>query len=163
METIRHTGLRAAALAFGALLAGCLLAGCQTVDEIPNDRLGYAQLRKPDGSVAGFARLLSNGGEIDIAVALTDVPEGRHGVHLHTVGACDAPDFASAGGHLNPSGREHGSDNPRGPHLGDLPNAPVGSAGTGNMSATLNGTVSELLPSLLQRLAPIEPAIDKRG
>ena len=73
---------------------------------------------------------------------------GAHGVHLHTTGSCTAPDFASAGAHLNPGGHQHGTSNPAGPHLGDLPNITVGSAGTGTVSATLSGTREDVLARL---------------
>ena len=45
---------------------------------------------------------------------------GSHGAHLHEAGRCDPPDFASAGAHYNPFGKQHGSENPLGPHRGDL-------------------------------------------
>lgn len=56
------------------------------------------------------------------AMPMPGVPPGVHGVHLYEVGRCDGPDFLSAGGHFNPDGKQHGFDNPRGPHAGDLPN-----------------------------------------
>ena len=43
------------------------------------------------------------------------------------MGSCEAPDFGSAGGHWNPTNRQHGTDNPDGPHAGDLSNITVGS------------------------------------
>src|SRR5690242_10350752 len=57
---------------------------------------------------------------------LSNLPEGWHGFHIHSVGECKAPDFKSAGGHLNPENKEHGYENPKGSHLGDLPNVHVG-------------------------------------
>jgi Cu-Zn family superoxide dismutase len=38
------------------------------------------------------------------------------------VGKCNGPAIDSAGGHYNPTGKEHGTLNPNGHHLGDLPN-----------------------------------------
>ena len=66
-------------------------------------------------------------------------------MHLHTTGSCDTPEFASAGSHLNPGNRQHGSANPAGSHLGDLPNLTIGSGGTGTVSATLPGTRDQVL------------------
>jgi superoxide dismutase, Cu-Zn family len=43
---------------------------------------------------------------------------------VHAVGRCEPP-FESAGDHFNPTGKQHGRDNPRGPHAGDLPNVPA--------------------------------------
>jgi Cu-Zn family superoxide dismutase len=53
---------------------------------------------------------------------------GAHGIHVHEVGRCEPP-FASAGEHFNPQHRQHGFLNPRGPHLGDLPNVYLPAAG----------------------------------
>ena len=55
---------------------------------------------------------------------------GPHGIHIHSVGVCTPPDFASAGGHLNPTKKEHGLENPKGPHAGDLQNLEVGADGS---------------------------------
>jgi Cu-Zn family superoxide dismutase len=84
-----------------------------------------------DGREQGSATLSGGSLRID-ASGLTP---GVHGMHLHAVGRCDPPDFASAGPHWNPASRKHGTENPEGPHLGDLPNLTVGA--DGRASATL--------------------------
>ena len=128
-----------------ALLALPALAACATVYEQPTEHLGQATLRLADGATAGTARLLSNATGVNISVAALAVPAGVHGVHLHMTGACDAPDFASAGAHLNPENREHGRENPAGAHLGDLFNLTTNDAGAGTTSAPLAGTREEVL------------------
>lgn len=124
------------------------LAGCQTADKPPSARLGQATLQLASGVPAGTAQLLSSGSQVNLAVAVVGLTEGMHGAHLHMVGSCDAPDFASAGGHLNPGGRQHGTENHAGAHLGDLPNIVVAGAGAGTVSATLPGTREEVLARL---------------
>jgi len=52
------------------------------------------------------------------------LPPGFHGMHVHAVGACEAPSFTSAGGHLKNAGSSH-SD-----HTGDLTSLYVKSDGT---------------------------------
>ena len=135
------------ALALAAPLAA-MLAGCQTVDEAPNARLGQATLQLASGLPGGTAQLLTSGTQVTISIAVVGLTPGVHGLHLHTTGSCTAPDFASAGAHLNPGGHQHGTSNPAGPHLGDLPNVTVGSNGTGTVSATLPGTRDEVLAQL---------------
>ena len=135
------------ALAFALPLAAAL-AGCQTIDEAPNERLGQATLRLASGLPAGTAQLLASGSQVNISIAVVGLTPGVHGAHLHKTGSCEAPDFTSAGGHLNPGGHQHGTSNPAGSHLGDLPTITVGSGGTGTVSATLPGTREEVLAQL---------------
>ena len=61
-----------------------------------------------------------------IAISVSKLSPGQHGLHIHAVGKCEGPDFKSAGGHLNPEGKKHGLQSPEGPHAGDLPNLTVG-------------------------------------
>lgn len=138
------TPLRLAPLA----AIGLALAGCESIPQLPTERLGSATLRFANGLPAGTAQLYGNGSEVSISIALAGFEPGTHGVHLHTTGSCEAPDFTSAGGHLNPMGKEHGFENPQGAHLGDLPNATIGASGGATVSATLHGTRSEVLSAL---------------
>lgn len=54
---------------------------------------------------------------------------GKHGIHFHNVGKCDTPDFKTAGDHFNPTSKQHGFNNPKGYHSGDLPNINVNEDG----------------------------------
>lgn len=123
------------------------MAGCQSVGSIPTQRIGQATLRQANGLPAGTAQLLGSGAEVTLTVAVAGLAAGARGIHLHTTGKCDAPDFTTAGGHLNPSGRQHGSDNPAGKHFGDLPNIVTDSSGTGTFTVTL-GQKEEVLATL---------------
>jgi Cu-Zn family superoxide dismutase len=67
------------------------------------------------------------------------MPAGAYGAHVHATGRCDAPAFTTAGPHWNPSGRQHGKDNPAGMHKGDLPNLLVGADGRGSFEYTVLG------------------------
>ena len=131
-----------------ALPLAVLLAGCQTTDEMPTERLGQATLRRANGLPGGTVQLLASGSQVHVSIALVGVSQGTHGVHLHMVGACEAPGFESAGGHLNPEMRQHGMQNPAGPHLGDLPNVTTDRAGVGAVSAALPGTRDAVLSRL---------------
>ena len=127
---------------------GIALAGCQTIQQVPTERLGSATLHFANGLPAGTAQLYGNGTEVSISIAFAGFTPGVHGVHLHTTGACDAPSFTSAGGHLNPTGKQHGSENPAGSHLGDLPNVTIGAQGGGTLSAVLSGPRDEVLADI---------------
>ena len=106
----------------GALLTLAPLAGAE------GERAG-GTLIDGAGRAIGNVRLeqRGNGVTIDVTFQGVDVVKpGEHGIHLHAVGKCDGPDFATAGGHFNPAGRQHGLQNPAGAHAGDLPNLVVG-------------------------------------
>ena len=125
------------------------LAACQTVaDEAPNERLGQATLRLASGLPGGTAQLLASGTQVNISIAVVGLSPGVHGVHLHMTGACDAPDFATAGGHLNPASHQHGTSNPAGPTVMFGMSPRCGPAGTGTVSATLTGSRDEVLAQL---------------
>ena len=97
--------------------------------------LASASLALADGSPAGTASLHVSHGKASLRLALKGLPPGVHGIHLHAVGKCEAPEFKTAGGHLNPAMHQHGTLNPMGHHLGDLPN--VTADATGRVTTTL--------------------------
>jgi Cu-Zn family superoxide dismutase len=81
------------------------------------------------GNSIGKVQLDERRGAVRIRLTLNDaavVQPGEHGLHFHAIGRCDGPDFATAGGHFNPHGAQHGHDNPQGAHAGDLPNLTIG-------------------------------------
>jgi Cu-Zn family superoxide dismutase len=82
-------------------------------------------MRDAAGKDLGTLTLTEGNPTITVAGRLSGLPPGEHAIHLHTVGRCEPPKFESAGDHWNPTNRQHGTDSPRGPHLGDLPNFTV--------------------------------------
>ena len=103
------------------------------------------------GKAIGAVQLEQRGGGVTVAVTLqgTDVVKpGEHGIHLHAVGKCDGPDFTTAGGHFNPTGKKHGARNPEGPHAGDLPNLVAGAQGA-TYQATASGVTLSPGPASL--------------
>lgn len=129
-------------------LSASALAACTTLGEIPTDKVAGATLRQANGAPAGTAVLTRAGEKLTLSLALVGLGSGTKGMHLHMVGQCEAPGFTSAGGHLNPQGRQHGNENPAGSHLDDLPNITIKSNGAGAAMAELTGEASVLLPVL---------------
>jgi Cu-Zn family superoxide dismutase len=124
-----------------------LTAACATAETKHTDHdapLASAELRGGDGSAKGKAWIKASGGQWEMALQVEGLPPGVHGAHLHMVGKCDAPDFTTAGGHLNPHDKMHGSENPMGKHLGDLPNITVGADGKGMITVPLMGSAAAL-------------------
>ena len=131
-----------------AISAAVQLGACSTYGSIPTERVGSATLAFGNGLPAGTVQLLSDGETVTMGVAATGLEPGAHGFHLHTTGKCESPGFQSAGGHLNPAGREHGSENPSGKHLGDLPNLVANDAGRATAQYDLPGSASSILEDI---------------
>src|SRR5271165_5514042 len=88
------------------------------------------ELKDAKGNSVGTATIESKKQAVEVKLALKDLPPGEHAVHFHQNPKCDPPDFKSAGGHFNPTGKQHGFDNPMGHHAGDMPNFTVKENGT---------------------------------
>ncbi|MEI9851103.1 MAG: superoxide dismutase family protein [Sphingomonas sp.] len=140
-----RTAMGAAALAM--LASGCTGNGggaagsgaaAEDVGPPPAERLA-AGLWTGTGANAGLASAEEVPGGVRVSVNAEGLTPGPHGVHVHTVGKCEAPDFASAGGHWNPGAKQHGALNPMGPHAGDMPNLIAGADGRGTLSFLLPG------------------------
>ena len=119
-----------------AALAIAPLTGCVT-----DEPKGGAPMALVDGAgrSVGTVRAWQTAGGVTFRLDASGLPHGNHGVHVHAVGRCDPPDFASAGPHWNPAGRKHGASNPAGPHAGDLPNVEVAANGVLGAAVTLPG------------------------
>ena len=83
------------------------------------------QLKDAQGNDVGMATIESKGTGVEVKLDLNGLPPGVHAVHFHQKAQCDPPDFKSAGGHFNPTGKQHGFDNPQGHHAGDMMNFTV--------------------------------------
>ena len=133
--------------AFLACAAASLaLGGCATYANDTAARIGSGTIYLANGQPAGTVQLLAVGDQVSLAVAATGMSAGTRGFHLHTRGECAAPDFTSAGGHLNPLNRAHGKESAGGAHLGDMPNLVFGANQSATLTTTLSGTRAEIEP-----------------
>lgn len=110
------------------LVAGSLLMGSVPVWAV--GERAAAPLRDAEGKVMGMALFVQEAQGVRISVTVKGLSPGEHGIHIHSVGKCEPPDFLSAGPHFNPTNKKHGLNNPDGPHAGDLPNLVVGEDGS---------------------------------
>lgn len=89
-----------------------------------------------DGNPIGEADFTEGADGVTITVKAEGLPPGKHGLHIHEKGECTPPLFETAGSHFNPTDKEHGFNNLKGFHAGDLPNVEVGQDGQLNASVT---------------------------
>lgn len=94
---------------------------------VSSNEVVHVEIVNTEGEKIGLAQLTPevDGEGVNINLEAWDLTPGIHGFHIHEKGICEKPDFETAGGHFNPDDREHGFDNPEGPHAGDLPNIEV--------------------------------------
>ncbi|AGY59625.1 superoxide dismutase family protein [Gloeobacter kilaueensis] len=125
------------------LLAAPVLAG--------NPPQATAQIKDAKGEPVGTASFVQQPKGVLVTVEVKGLEPGKHPMHIHAVGKCDAPDFRSAGPHLG----DHKMAGMKGSMAmetmaGDLPELLVGADGTGK-AEVLNPEISLGSKSLLQK------------
>jgi Cu-Zn family superoxide dismutase len=128
-------------------------AGTDGAEQQPAARSVTTQLKGPDGVEVATAKFDFSNGYATITVATSGaghIAPGFHGVHIHTVGKCEANstaptggapgDFLSAGGHFQAPG--HSAE----PASGDLTSLQVRKDGVGMLVTTTDAfTMDDLL------------------
>lgn len=119
---------------------------------------GIASIKNAKGATIGTATFTPTTGGLRVVVQVKGLNAGKHMIHLHEFGKCEAPDFKSAGRHFDPGGKPkhgshgHGSRKP----AGDLPDIMIKADGTGRLEA--------VLPKLTANKDPKDPfSIFKEG
>jgi Cu-Zn family superoxide dismutase len=110
-----------------------------------------AVIRDAGGATVATATVREQAG-LAVRVDASGLRPGISAAHLHAVGRCEPADFATAGPHWNPTGRQPGRAKPMGAQLGALPNLPVGADGRGTLEfgvdqARLRGDANALFDS----------------
>jgi Cu-Zn family superoxide dismutase len=139
MESSMHRAVYSILALSLLALGACAMSGSKPAESSAPSVAARAELRDAGGASKGTAIVTQMSGGIRLVIDASGLPAGAHGFHIHSIGKCDAPDFATAGPHWNPTGKAHGRDAPGGMHMGDLPNLIVGTDGSGRLEATISG------------------------
>jgi superoxide dismutase, Cu-Zn family len=91
------------------------------------------------GKSIGTATLTETVDGIILQINAKGLKKGDHGLHIHRTGKCELPKFDSAGPHFDLGGHQHGRDNPKGAHTGDLPNITPGKRKMATAEAVIPG------------------------
>ncbi|MDP8993654.1 MAG: superoxide dismutase family protein [Pseudomonadota bacterium] len=136
MNRLALTAATAAAVGAGACAPR---APVDPVPEVPTITSAEADVREPGGRIVARSTATQVGDTLRVRVEAAGLAPGIYAAHIHSVGRCDPPSFETAGGHWNPTNRQHGRDNPQGQHLGDLPNLMVGTDRRGSFEFSIAG------------------------
>jgi len=123
------------------MIAGCaLLCACAGANAAAQ-KAAHAELKNAEGAKVGTAKFTQTANGVKVSVKVSQLTPGEHGIHIHTVGKCEAPGFTTAGGHFNPTSAHHGAKNSQDPHphVGDLENLNVGQNGKASATFIVNG------------------------
>lgn len=132
-----------------AVATAVAATGAVAMAQTPQSHAGHAAAKadikgKGITGTAEFTEHEQSGGVmVELALNVTGLTPGKHGVHLHAVGKCE-PDFTAAGGHFDPGPASNTDPDANHPfHMGDVPNILVGADGQGFMKiATTRVTLS---------------------
>ena len=109
-----------------AALGAVVLLGPATAEDAATAKAALKDAKGQDVGVASFTQTPAG---VLIRLSVRSMPDGEHAFHIHAVGKCEPPDFASAGGHFNPTSAHHGVMSGPG-HAGDMPNLHIPADGS---------------------------------
>jgi superoxide dismutase, Cu-Zn family len=125
-------------LAFTLIVMIAICGACASATRMANAvSRATAIMYDLNGAPIGTAELWQDpNGLVNVEIASLALPPGTHGIHFHAVAKCEggATAFSTAGAHYNPLGKQHGLNNPLGPHAGDAPNIVIPASGVGKVA-----------------------------
>ena len=114
-----------------------ILIGCKTSNS-SNDtkKLSISFEAKSNSTVSGTATFVEKNGKVTFVAKLAGLTPGLHAIHIHEKSDCSAADGSSAGGHWNPTFKNHGKWGVGEYHRGDIGNFTADANGNGTISMT---------------------------
>jgi superoxide dismutase, Cu-Zn family len=84
-------------------------------------------------NVTGSVTFTQSGEAVKVVADITGLTPGKHGFHIHEFGDCSSSDGSSAGGHFNPTHKQHGAPDASDRHAGDLGNMEADASGKAHL------------------------------
>lgn len=114
-----------------------LVVGCKPkTDSVNTKKLSLTFEAKSDSKVSGTATFVEKNGEVVFVAKLAGLKPGVHAIHIHEKADCSSADGKSAGGHWNPTFKNHGKWGAASYHKGDIGNFATDQYGNGTITLT---------------------------
>lgn len=91
---------------------------------------------KSNSTVSGTATFIEKNGKVTFVAKIAGLKPGVHAIHIHEKSDCSAADGSSAGGHWNPTFKNHGKWGVGQYHKGDIGNFTADANGNGTITLT---------------------------
>jgi Cu-Zn family superoxide dismutase len=112
-----------------------LVVGCKPkTDSVNTKKLSLTFEAKSDSKVSGTASFVEKNGQVVFVAKLSGLKPGAHAIHEKA--DCSSADGKSAGGHWNPTFKNHGKWGSASCHKGDIGNFIADKAGNGTITLT---------------------------
>lgn len=112
-----------------------LVIGCKTKSNADaTKKLTLNFEAKSESNVAGTATFIEKDGFVTLEAHFTGLTPGIHAIHIHEKSDCSSPDGKSAGGHWNPTFKNHGKWGVGQYHKGDIGNFTADKNGNGSIT-----------------------------
>ncbi len=106
----------------------------EVITEVETKVLTLALEPKSGTETSGTITFSEADGKVSMEATINGLTPGVHAIHIHEKSDCSAADGSSAGGHWNPTFKDHGKWGDDQYHRGDIGNFTVGEDGKGTVS-----------------------------
>jgi Cu-Zn family superoxide dismutase len=121
------------------ILVIAVIVGCKTKgNSADSKKLDLVFEPKSNSTTSGTASFIEKNGIVTFTASLSGLKPGVHAIHIHEKSDCSAADASSAGGHWNPTFKNHGKWGVGQYHKGDIGNFTADNSGNGTISLTTN-------------------------
>lgn len=122
---------------FSIVIIIAVIIGCKTNSSSTDAKKLVINFEpKSTSTVSGTATFVEKNNKITFVAQLAGLKPGLHAIHIHEKSDCSAADGSSAGGHWNPTFKQHGQWGVGEYHKGDIGNFTADSKGNGTITLT---------------------------